>query len=54
MRNNRRANTNGLAIRDNRIYDIRVLSDGYGIRRSPAMWYRRNVNGALVTGPVPR
>lgn len=49
---NRRATTDGRPIADNRIFDIRVLSDGYGIRRSPAMYYRRNTSRGRYTGPV--
>ena len=52
-RRNRRATTDGRAIRDNRIYDVRVLSDGYGIRRSTALYYRRHLHdGRIYTGPA--
>lgn len=50
-RRNRRATTDGRAIRDNRIYDVRVTSDGYGIGRSPAYYYRRHLHdGRVFTG----
>lgn len=52
-RRNRRATTDGRIIRDNRIFDIRVLSDGFGVSRSPALYYRRHLHdGRIYTGPV--
>lgn len=52
-RRNRRATTDGRVIRDNRIFDVRVLSDGYGITRSRDLFYRRRLrDGRVYTGPV--
>lgn len=53
-RRNRRATTDGV-VRDNRIFDVRVLVDGYGARRSPALYYRRRfADGRVYTGEVQR
>ena len=49
-RRNRRATTDGV-VRDNRVYDVRVLVNGYGARRSPVLYYRRRLaGGRIVTG----
>jgi len=52
---NRRATTHGRPIRDNRIYDVVVLTDGEPVRRSPALHYRRRMTSGLIyTGQVTR
>lgn len=52
-RRNRRATTDGRVIRDNRIFDVRTLSDGYGIARSEGLYYRRHLHdGRVYTGTV--
>lgn len=54
-RRHRRATTDGRPIRDNRIHDTRTLVDGYGARRSPALYYRRRLaDGRTYTGEVGR
>ena len=50
-RTNRRARTDA-PIRDNRIYDIRLLSDGYYVGRSDAAYYRRHIGSQVFTGSV--
>lgn len=53
-RRNRRATTDGRIVRDNRIFDVRVLSEGYGVARV-ALYYRRHLHdGRVYTGPVER
>lgn len=49
-RTNRRATTDGRPVRANRIFDVRVLSDGFGIRRTAPLYYRRNTKRGLFTG----
>ena len=52
-RRNRRAST--WTVRDNRIFDVRVTVDGFGVRRSALLYYRRRfAGGRLVTGAVTR
>lgn len=53
-RRNRRATTDRV-VSDNRIFEVRVLVDGYGARRSPALYYRRRLaDGRVYTGEVQR
>lgn len=49
-RTNRRATTDGRPVLANRIFDVRVLSDGFGIRRTAPLYYRRNTHWGLFTG----
>lgn len=49
---NRRATTRR-TVRDNRIYDVAVMVDGYYLPRSgDAFYYRRHIRGAVYTGTV--
>jgi hypothetical protein len=48
---NRRATTNGQPIKDNRIYEITIMRDGYRVGRSAALYYRRRLqDGTVYTG----
>lgn len=49
-RRNRRATTDR-PVRGNRPYDIRVLRDGYGIKRT-SHHYMRNTSHGVYTGPI--
>lgn len=53
-RTNRRATTDGRPVRANCIFDVRVLSDGFGISRTEPLYYRRNFarGDAPFTGPA--
>ncbi len=44
---NRRATTDGLPIRDNRAFRVRVLEDGIGVC-SESFYYRRHLNGGII------
>lgn len=51
-RTSRRATTSGLIVRDNHVFEIRLLVDGYGKKRS-THYYRRHTARCLYTGPAP-
>lgn len=52
-RRNRRATTDGRPVRDNRIWEVRVLMDGVGRHRSDPLYYRRHMHdGTIYTGPA--
>ena len=50
-RTNRRATTDGRAVRDNSIFQARTLVDGWAVRSSGALYYRRQtVEGRVLNG----
>lgn len=52
-RRNRRANTDDLPVRDNRIFNVQTMRDGYRVRYI-THYYRRNATaGYRYTGPAP-
>lgn len=51
MGTNRRARTD-MPVRDNRIYSIRILSNGYYLGRSDGAYYRRHIGSSVFTGSV--
>lgn len=54
MRTNSRARTlNTIPVRDNRVFEILTLRDGYGVGRSTHYYRRRYGNGLAYTGPAP-
>jgi hypothetical protein len=52
MRQNRRATTNGMNIRDNRVGGTCVIIDGYRAYAMPPFYYRRHTPKGLFTGYV--
>ncbi len=53
-RQNRRANTSGLIVRDNRIFGITLYVEGCIKKISPFHFARHMHDGTIYTGPVTR
>jgi len=52
-RNRRAATLKTIPVRDNRIFDIFILEDGYPKpRMGSSFYYRRHIRGTVFTGSV--